>query len=354
MFRADFWILTPVIFLSIVGTVVLSSIAPQEVASHIVHLLVGLTLFFLVSKIDLKILKEISPILFTVTVFLLLATLIVGTVAKGASRWIGFGDFIFQPAEIAKPVFILFFARLLTQTNTIKKVLLLAGTALLSLSLIYFQPDLGSTLLVAAGIFGVLFVGGVPLYIFAVGVGVVGVFLPVLWNILADYQKQRIISFTAPGNDPLGGSYNSIQATIAVGSGGLFGRGLGQGTQSQLAFLPERHTDFIFASLSEELGLLASLAVIIAFAAILLRVLYILKSQNETFERAILGGIFFLFLIEVVVNIGMNLNLLPVAGVPLPFVSAGGSAIVSLAITLGIAAAAAKSLKINSTLRILG
>ncbi len=162
---------------------------------------------------------------------------------------------------------------------------------------------------------------------------------------MAPYQRDRILTFIKPSNDPLGRGYNSIQAKIAVGSGGFTGRGLGQGTQSQLLFLPERHTDFIFASTGEELGFLGVGLIIAAFGVILWRIIDLLRITNDSFSKALLGGVFFSIFTQAAVNIGMNMGVLPITGIPLPFVSSGGSALLAMAVMLGLVSSISSELR---------
>jgi rod shape determining protein RodA len=226
-----------------------------------------------------------------------------------------------------------------------KKFLYAAVFSLPVFLLVFVQPDLGSMVVLALGVLGV-FLGSGLHFLWVVGGGIAAFVLsPLVWHFLADYQKQRIITFFSPQDDPLGAGYNVLQAMIAVGSGGLWGRGLGQGTQSQLAFLPERHTDFIFSALSEELGLAGGLLVIFAFSVLFARIIILLKKKEDLFSQSFLTGIFFILFIQVVINIGMNLGVLPVAGVPLPLVSSGGSSLLTTAASLGMVSSLSSDLK---------
>jgi len=202
--------------------------------------------------------------------------------------------------------------------------------------LIFLQPDLGSSLVVFIFWLGIAFAAGIPKRLIA-GLGLVAAALfPLSWLILKQYQKERIFSFLNPFSDPLGSGYNMIQAMVAVGSGQWLGRGLGRGTQSHLMFLPERHSDFIFASLAEELGFLGGFLLIIVYAFLLWRLLKIASQAKEKYGVLICLGVFSMIFVQVLINIGMNLGLVPVTGITLPLISSGGSSLLATVISLGI------------------
>lgn len=341
----DLKLVLPAALLLILGGAALSSVSPGSYPNHFFHVLLGALVFLFFAKLDTRILRELASSFYVLSLLLLAVTLFIGTVTRGSVRWIELGPVNIQPSEIVKPLLVVFFAWLVTREGDGKRFLAAAAALVLAALLILVQPDLGSALVVIAGFLGVIFLAGISVrLLLAALVGAV-ISSPILWGLLADYQRQRIASFLNPASDPLGSGYNAIQAIIAVGSGGFFGRGLGQGTQSQLAFLPERHTDFIFAALAEELGFLGSLLVVAAFGFLLLRLLGLLKDAEENFHRALLGGIFFIVFTQASINIGMNLGMLPITGIPLPFVSAGGSSLVSMSALLGIASSSKNSLK---------
>lgn len=217
---------------------------------------------------------------------------------------------------------------------------MLFNTALFLLPtyLVYVQPDLGTALVISSIWVIQIFVAGLSSWLIALAVlllGVLGRYLP---RFLADYQLKRLETFLNPGSDPLGSGYNVIQSIIAIGSGGLFGKGLGHGTQSHLRFLPERHTDFIFASLSEELGLLGSLTILVLLGSLMYRLLTALTVSTSAENRSILAGVLGYLTFQTFVNIGMNLGIAPVTGVTLPLISYGGSSVITTALTLGLAA----------------
>lgn len=349
----DLFIFLPMVFLMTIGSMVLSSVAPRFFPQHFIYLGLSLAVFFLISRIDVNVFAAISPFLYIFSCILLVLTLIFGAFIRGASRWIVLGPIAFQPSEITKLLLILFFAHLVSSQKGNRRFLFALAAFVPTFLLVAAQPDLGSSIVLAAGFFGILFFGRIPLTWFFSGIAGLGALVPLAWRFLAEYQKSRILTFLSPAIDPLGTGYNSLQAMIAVGSGGLFGRGLGQGTQSQLAFLPERQTDFIFAALSEELGFLGAFLTVVAFGMVLYRMIRILAAQEDTFIQCLLGGIFFIFFSHVVVNIGMNVGILPITGIPLPFVSSGGSALVSMSAMLGIVSGVSHRLKSSPTHDIL-
>ncbi|MBI4033362.1 MAG: rod shape-determining protein RodA [Candidatus Blackburnbacteria bacterium] len=351
--RVDWRIFLPALFLSVLGSLVLSSVAPSSFPKQFVYLALALFSFLLFSKVDLRVLHGFAPWLYVGSILLLLATMLFGVIARGAARWIVIGPFNLQPSEITKPFFLIFFAWLVSGIYGPKKFLATAVFALLAFFLILDQPDLGSGLVILAGFLGVIFMGRIPIVHLLLGLFVVAFFSPLGWHFLADYQKQRIISFLSPHTDPLGAGYNALQAVIAVGSGEFAGRGLGGGTQSQLAFLPERQSDFIFSAFAEELGFLGAGMLIIAFTVLFWRIIMVLKDTDDIFSRSFLGGAFLVLFSQTVINIGMNLGVLPITGIPLPFVSAGGSSLVSMAALLGMISSISSDLAKKDSLGII-
>ena len=243
----------------------------------------------------------------------------------------------FQPSEFAKPLLVVFFAVMMSRAiNTPAKYVRLLLYMLPPLALIFLQPDLGSTLIVAAVLGSQLMSSKTPKKDLLLTVATVLVLSPLIWSVLRPYQKERVASFIAPASDPLGSGYNAIQAVISVGSGKVLGRGLGQGTQSQLKFLPERQTDFIFASISEEFGFLGSATIIASYIWLLSSIVHFATTANDDVGRLISVGTFFVIILQAFVNIGMNIGLLPITGITLPLVSLGGSSLISIAVLLGI------------------
>ena len=340
--RVDFWLFIPACILTFLGTLVLASVSASDFPEQFFHLFLAFGVFFIFASIDVSFWRGFAPLMYGFSVFLLGATFLLGSLTRGSVRWISFGPFNLQASEIIKPIFVVFFSWIVARGERNRFLYaLLFGLPILFLILI--QPDLGSAIVIGAGTIGVIFLGGVSLRLI-IGLAVLfAAVLPLFWRFLVDYQKDRILSFLNPSLDPLGAGYNVLQSIIAVGSGGLWGRGLGQGTQSQLAFLPERHTDFIFAALGEELGFLGSVVVILCFMVILARIIFKASYLKDTFERSVLGGIFFVLFVQTVVNVGMNMGVLPITGVPLPFVSSGGSSLLAMSALLGMASSITKN-----------
>lgn len=335
--RIDLKLLLPVVFLTLIGSVILSSVQPAIYPQQFIFLFLAFLVFLIFTHIEVGILRNFAPFLYVFSLLLLLVTILFGVLTRGSVRWIDLGFITLQPSELVKPFLLLAFASIIAGSNKTVKFVLAFLALTPAILLILVQPDLGSSLVVLAGFLGVIFLGGVPVRYLLV-VGILGaISSPLLWHVLASYQKERIFSFLNPGSDPLSTGYNAIQSVIAIGSGGFFGKGLGQGTQSHLAFLPERHTDFIFASLSEELGFLGASLVVIAFGVLLWRIVVLIKNSHDVFSKALLGGIFGTLLAQSGINIGMNLGLLPITGIPLPFVSSGGSSLIATSIILGMA-----------------
>lgn len=342
----DWKLFLPAVLLVSIGSLILSSVSPASYPSQYLFIALALASYLIFANIDFTLYKTLAPAFYALSLVLLLFTLIFGTFTRGAVRWIEIGNFTLQTSEIIKPFIILFIAWILsTSLESGKRFLLAAVAGFLPVIFVFIQPDLGSSLVVLAGVFGAVFFGGISWKIIFGFLLTFSFGLPLIWRLMEDYQKERIIAFIQPASDPLGSGYNSIQAIIAIGSGGFLGRGLGQGTQSQLLFLPERHTDFIFSSIGEELGFLGAGLVVIFLIALFARLCEIFANSNDVFSRAFLGGVFLMILIQSAVNIGMNLGILPITGIPLPFVSSGGSSLLAMAITLGIASSFARGLR---------
>src|SRR6185436_3450435 len=301
----------------------------------------GLGAFFVMSQVPPRYLRIFTPWVFFLGLGLLLVVMVEGEIGKGAQRWLDLGVVRFQPSEIMKlaaPMMVAWFMheRRLPPTflQTIVMVLIVSVPA----GLIAEQPDLGTAMLVvAAGGLTILVAGLSVRLMLTVGVlGLCGA--PVLWMFMHDYQRNRIHTFLNPESDPLGTGYNTIQAKIAIGSGGLFGKGWLNGTQAHLEFLPERSTDFIFAVMGEEFGLLGLLLLLVLYLAIVGRGLYIAVQAQDTFTRLLAGALSLTFFFYVFVNAGMVSGLMPIVGVPLPLVSAGGTSMVTIMAGFGMLA----------------
>lgn len=302
----------------------------------------GLLVFFAFSFFDFRNLKSFSTALFLIGIFLLFLVLIFGKVIRGTTGWIGFGGIHIQPVEPFKIIIAVALAKYFSlHSRTIhefRHIFISMVPLAISLLLIMSQPDLGSALIILAVWASVLLASGVKkkhlLVLLAAGI-VLSVFC---WAfLLKDYQKDRIETVFNPLSDPLGAGYNVIQSTVAIGSGGIWGKGLGHGSQSQLNFLPEKHTDFIFAVIAEELGFGGALFVLILFGVIITRLALIAQSSRSGFGKLLAGSFAMIIFAQVAINIGMNAGIMPVAGIPLPLLSYGGSSLFTTMAILGIA-----------------
>lgn len=350
----DGWLIFYYLLASALSLVVLTSISPDRVIQQALMFGIGLILLVYLGAQDSAVYKTLAPFGYVIALMLLVATMVLGTSIRGSVRWIPIGSFQLQGGEFVKPLLVLSFAYFMkifppkTLKNILINVVLYAVPALL----IFKQPDLG-TALVVSSIWGAqMFVAGLSYWIIGGLLAVSAVFAGYLPRFLHDYQLKRLETFIDPFRDPLGAGYNVIQSIIAVGSGGILGKGLGHGTQSHLRFLPERHTDFIFASLAEELGIVGSILVIFSLGGLLYRLLNLATHTPSFSSRLIYTGIFSYLFFQTFVNIGMNIGIAPVTGVTLPLISYGGSSILATAITLGIASACARGDKARTLIEI--
>lgn len=352
--KFDWTIFLITVILLFLGLVTIRSIVPSLVIHQIIWAILGLGLFFIFSQIDYRNYQRFSWFFYFGSIAFLLMTFLFGTITRGALRWIQIGSLRIQPSELVKPFLILFFASFLSENekNTSKKIFQSGILLGLLAFLVFLQPDLGSSLVIIFIWLGMVLARGIRRKWLIFGGGFLAFFLPLAWWLLKDYQKQRVYAFLDPSGDPLGSGFNLIQSIIAIGSGQIFGRGLGRGTQSHLKFLPERHTDFIFASLAEELGFLGAMILISLFFFLLLRVLNLAKNSSDNLAYLICIGVFSLLFIQIFVNIGMNLGLLPITGITLPLISYGGSSLISTMIALGIIENIARAKRKEETVEI--
>lgn len=320
------------------------SLVPQLFLHQLFFALIGFFLFFLFSKIDIEAFRGFYWLVYFFSLLFLFSTFIFGQITRGAVRWIEIGGFTFQPSELIKPLVIFFFACFFAEINKIdfKKLLISFFLLLPILFLVFSQPDLGSTLVILTSWLGIIFAAGLNLFFVLAGAFLFLILTPLTWFLMKGYQRERILSFLDPYQDPLRTGYHVIQSMIAVGSGGLFGRGLGRGSQSQLLFLPERHTDFIFASLVEELGFVGGFLLLLAYGLLFYRILRISQQSTSRLGQLFSLGFFSQILFQVFVNIGMNTGMVPITGITLPLVSYGGSSLVATMIGLGIVAGIGK------------
>ena len=304
------------------------------------HVVVGLGLMVLLSQVRRDVIIQITPFVFMFAALLLVAVLLFGVGAKGAQRWLAPpGLPRFQPSELMKLALPAMIAWWLTRHKlppSMSQLVIAAVLIVVPVVLIAKQPDLGTSIIIAGSGFFSIFLAGISWRLLAVlgGFGVAA--LPVLWMFMHDYQRTRVMTLLDPQSDPLGAGWNTIQAMTALGSGGMFGKGYAAGTQAQLKFLPESHTDFIVAVLGEEMGFLGISALLVLYALILGRCLVLTMRAQGNFSRLLSGSITLTFFVYVFVNVGMVSGVLPVVGVPLPLISYGGTSIVSLLIGFGL------------------
>ena len=325
------------------GLVILYSAAGQSMSrvdSQLSRLAFSVAIMVLVAQVHPLTLRRWTPLMFLLGCILLAITLSpLGLSGKGAQRWIYIG-IRFQPSEIMKIIVPMMIAWYLAERRLPpgpRDLLVCAAIILVPVFMIYKQPDLGTALLIfCAGMFA-LFLAGLSWRIISSAIVLFGLMAWPIWKfVLHDYQRSRVLTFLNPENDPLGNGYHIIQSKIAVGSGGLFGKGWLNGTQSQLDFLPERHTDFIFAVYSEEFGFLGNVLLLSLFLFIVVRGMYIAIQAQDTWSRLLAGSLSLTFFVYVIVNIGMVTGLLPVVGLPLPLISYGGTSMVTLMAGFGI------------------
>jgi len=311
---------------------------------QIIAFLIGLILLFIFAILDYHIFKDnpLITILFYLSVLIILGVvLILGINIRGSMSWFNLGKLNFEPSELAKLAVIIVLAKYFSLRHIeIKQTIhiIVSGIyALIPFSLILLQPDLGSAIIIFIIWLGIILISGINLKHLLIIFLFFLILASFAWFFyLKDYQKERILTFLNPSIDPLGRSYNITQSIIAIGSGQILGRGLGHGTQSQLNFLPEQLTDFIFASIAEEFGFIGVLFIFIAFFLIIIRILKIVKESNNNFARLYCIGFLILIISQFFINVGMNLGLVPIIGLSLPFISYGGSHLVVLMLGLGI------------------
>ena len=349
--RLNFWrrihidapLLFGIVCLMTLGLFVVYSAGGQDSALVIrqaTRLGISLVVMFVIAQIPPLVYRKWAVPVFIIGIIMLIGVLLFGHVGKGAQRWLDLGFMKFQPSEIMKLVVPIMIAWYVSQYDLPAKLLNIVVAFILVLIptlLIAKQPDLGTSLLIASSGIFVIFLAGASWKLIASCIGLASAFAPILWMFLMkEYQKQRVLTFLNPEQDPLGSGYHIIQSKIAIGSGGLHGKGWLQGTQSQLEFLPERHTDFIFAVFSEEFGLVGVSILLLCYLAIVMRGLWIAVNAQHAFTKLLAGSITLTFFVYVFVNIGMVSGLLPVVGVPLPLVSYGGTSMVTLMAGFGI------------------
>ena len=339
--QIDIPLLVSLLLLMGFGLLVLYSASGENIQTVLrqgARIAVGLGAMFVLSQVPPHILRIWTPWLYAFGVVLLLATWFIGT-GRSTDRWLDLGLFRFQPSEVMKlavPMMMAWYLHPRQLPPSARSVLMSFAILALPALLIARQPDLGTALMVAVSGAFALFLSGLQWRVIFGLAGLGALAAPALWFVMHDYQRQRVLTFLDPESDPLGSGWNIIQSKIAVGSGGLLGKGWLHGTQSRLEFIPERHTDFILAVLSEEFGLLGVMLLFALYLFIAGRGLYLAGTARSTYARLLAGSLSLTFFVYLLVNAGMVSGLLPVVGVPLPLISYGGTSIVTLLAGFGI------------------
>ena len=348
----DFFLLLLLLLLTVVGLTVLYSASGHHLPSvekQATFFMIAYVTMFVVAQIPVEFMRRMAPFAYVGGILLLLAVTIFGDISMGAQRWLQIGSFRFQPSEVMKLAMPIAIAAYLSRgfmPPRFMQVMVVLGLIGLPTALIIEQPDLGTSILVATSGIMVLFFSGLLWRYIMVAVVLFGASLWPIWHfMLHDYQRQRVLTMLDPTQDPLGTGWNIIQSKTAIGSGGLSGKGWMEGTQSRLDFLPEGHTDFIIAVMSEEFGLLGVILLLTIYAMVIIRGLMIAVNSQNSFGRLLAAAVSSTFFVYVFVNMGMVSGMLPVVGVPLPLISQGGTAIVALFAGFGLLMAIATEKK---------
>ncbi|MFI5240501.1 MAG: rod shape-determining protein RodA [Candidatus Saccharimonadia bacterium] len=354
MFQKRFWknfdliLLVVTLLLTSVGILVLYSIrfhatdvgSSVDVRNQIIFTLGGLIGLFVAARIDYRTWAKFTAPLYGLMLMLLIIVMLAGKSALGATRWINLGFFQFQPSELAKLVLIIvlarFFADHYEQMDQPRYMIASVLYLILPLGLVLGQPDLGTAMVLGVVWLAMILMTKIPKYYFLIAAALAVVMFPIGYRFLGAYQKARLAVFLHPAADPQGRGFNVLQSTIAVGSGQIFGRGLAAGSQSQLNFLPSQHTDFIFAVLAEKLGLIGGILLLFLFGLMLSRGLLIAYRAQDRFGMFLAIGLVSMFFFHVFINVGMNMGIMPVTGIPLPFISYGGTSLIIGLIGVGL------------------
>ena len=342
----DYVILIVIILLFLIGIIALKSASGgaggnlEDYNKQIIWFIIGTVCFFVFSFLDYHLIRKICLFLYVGSLVLLLLVLF-SPINNGATSWFKLGPMSFQPAEFSKIAIIALFAYLIEKhiekndLNKITTIIKLLLVLLIPTFLIIKQPDYGTAFVVIFSCLVMLFIGEIDLKYIIIGIVSIIILIPIAYNfVLPEHAKKRIEIFLNPGSDPKGAGYNVLQSELAVGSGGLLGQGLYNGNQTQLGMLPMKTTDFIFSVISEEMGFVVSASVVVLYMVLLLRVLNISKNAKDDFGKLFAVGVFTIFLAHIFENIGMSMGILPITGIPLPFISYGGSSMLTNMILL--------------------
>ena len=340
----NYFLLILIITLFLIGLAALFSISNGDFYSwplkHSQRFLLGLIIFFVVILFDLRIIFGYAYVIFILSIISLAIIPFFGIESNGATRWISIAGISLQPSEFVKYTLILALAKYFHSINNdnsfIKTLIVPLIISTVPVLLVITQPDLGTALIILLGGISLFWISGLNYKYFIAGVFSIICSLPVLWQYLKEYQKDRVLTFFNPERDPLGNGYHIMQSKIALGSGGIFGKGYMEGTQSHLNFLPEMQTDFIFTMIGEEFGFLGTLVLLLIYAALIVVSIRLALKSRSLFSKYLSLGVCNVFFIYVFVNIGMVTGLLPVVGVPLPFISYGGSSMLAVMFGFGL------------------
>jgi rod shape determining protein RodA len=338
----DLWLSVLLGVLLLVSAAVIYSASgqsPARMTGHLINLAVGLGVLLAIANTPPHLLAKIGPPLYVTAMILLVAVALFGEVRNGSRRWLDLGVIAIQPSELLKialPLMLAWYFQRREAALHLRDFAVAALMIIVPALFILRQPDLGTTLLVMASGFYILFFAGLPWKVI-LGAGLLaGASLPLVWEFMHDYQRERVLTLLDPSADPLGAGYHIIQSTIAIGSGGLLGKGWMFGTQNRLDFIPERTTDFVFAVFGEEFGLFGAVLLLLIYLAVAARGMFIALHAPDTFTRIMAATISLNFFTYVFINMGMVSGILPVVGVPLPLVSYGGTSLVTLMLGMGL------------------
>ena len=341
--RLDWPLFVALLVLSFIGLVTLYSASAQEwgaVLRQLLRLVLAFGLMLAMTQMHPRYLELWTPWFYIFSLLLLVAVLIFGDIGKGAQRWLNLGFIRFQPSEFMKlavPLMVAWYIRDKHMPPSFTHIMVILAIIVVPVLFIAKQPDLGTALIVASAGIAVLLLTGISWWLIGGFVTLIAAAAPMAWfYLLHDYQRQRVLTFLDPENDPLGSGYHIIQSKIAIGSGGLYGKGWLNGTQSQLDFIPERSTDFIFAVFSEEFGLIGGIVLLGLYVFIVSRGIGIAYRAQDTYSRLVAGGLILSFFVYVFINMGMVSGVLPVVGVPLPLMSYGGTSVVTMLASFGV------------------
>ena len=340
--KIDGPLVTGLALIAVYGLIVLYSASGQSVPTIIrtvVRIFLGTIAMLVLARVNPNFLRRTTPWLYVVGVFLLIVVAAFGHIGLGAQRWLSVGFVRFQPSEVMKlavPMMCAWYLHERPLPPSFTSLLLVTGIILVPVGLVAIEPDLGTAALIGVAGVLVMVMAGLQVRIMAVATGLAGVAAWFGWRFMHDYQRKRVLTFLDPQTDPLGAGYHIIQSQIAIGSGGLFGKGWMNGSQAQLDFLPERSTDFVFAVIGEEFGLIGLALLLLLYMFVTGRAIFLAMQTQDTFARLLAGSLALTFFVYVFINAGMVTGLLPVVGVPLPLVSYGGTSVVTLLAGFGI------------------